>query len=135
MELVLNIPVLYGERYLTSNVCLLLHLTDKVVDLGPLWASSCFYFKDFNGQLRCLFHGTQHIETQIAFAVGIHQGPPKLAKSLKHGTSEKDLYTKIMEKKTLRGPVNVLEIDSLLLVLITTEHLLQMKKKQFVIHL
>lgn len=29
----------------------------------------------------------------------------------------------------------MLEIDSLLLVLITTEHLLQMKKKQFVIHL
>lgn len=99
MELVLNIPVLYGERYLTSNVCLLLHLTDKVVDLGPLWASSCFYFKDYNGQHWCLFHGTQHIETQIAFAVGIHQGPPKLAKSLKHGTSEKDLYAKIMEKK------------------------------------
>lgn len=99
MDLVLNIPVLYGERYLTSNVCLLLHLTDKVVVLGPLWASSCFYFKDFNGQLRCLFHRTQHIETQIAFAVGIHQGPPKLAKSLKHGTSEKDLYAKIMEKK------------------------------------
>lgn len=102
MEFVLNIPVLYGERYSTSNTHLLLHLTDKVMDLGPLWASSCFYFEDFNGQLRHLFHGTQHIETQIAFAVGVHQSLPKLAKSLKHGTSEKDLYVKMMEKKPQR---------------------------------
>ena len=99
MEFVLNIPVLYGERYSTSNVHLLLHLTDKVLDLGPLWASPCFYFEDFNGQLRQLFHGTQHIETQIAFAVSVHQNLPILAKSLQQGTSEKDLYSRMMEKK------------------------------------
>lgn len=93
MEFVLNIPVLYSERYSTSNAHLLLHLVDKVQDLGPLWCSSCFYFEDFNGQLRRLFHGTQHIESQIAFAVCIHQ----MAQSLQVGSSELDFYRKLMD--------------------------------------
>ena len=99
LEFVLNVPVLYGERYSTSNVHLLLHLVDKVEDLGPLWSSSCFYFEDFNGQLRRLFHGTQHIERQIAFAVSVHQSLPELLQVLKPGTSERDLFLKLTEKK------------------------------------
>lgn len=100
MEFVLNLPVLYGERYLTSNIHLLLHLTDKVEDLGPLWCSSCFYFEDFNGQLRRLFHGTQSIETQIAFAVCVHQKLPQMSAFLQYGSCEKDFFKKMMEKKT-----------------------------------
>lgn len=71
----LNMPVLYGPRYQTSNVHLLLHAVDRVRDLGPLWANSCFYFEDYNGQLRSLFHGTQKIEIQISLAVCVHQIP------------------------------------------------------------
>ena len=59
MEFVINIPALYGERYSNSNVHLLLHLTDRVADVGHLWSTSCFYFEDFNGQLQRLFHRTQ----------------------------------------------------------------------------
>lgn len=99
LEFVINVPVMYGERYMTSNVHLLPHLADKVEDLGPLWCSSCFYFEDFNGQLRRLFHGTQHIETQIAFAAGVHQSLPKIAQSLKVGSCEQDLFEKMMTKK------------------------------------
>ena len=40
----LNMSVFYGKRYETSNVHLLLHLVEKVRDLGPLWSQSCFYF-------------------------------------------------------------------------------------------
>lgn len=98
MEFVINIPVLYSDRQLTSNVHLLLHLTEKVEDLGPLWCSSCFYFEDFNGQLRRLFHGTQHIETQIAFAVSVHQQLPTLAQALKFGSSEQELFKKMMDR-------------------------------------
>lgn len=99
LEFVINVPVMYGKRYMTSNVHLLLHLADKVEDLGPLWCSSCFYFEDFNSQLRRLFHGTQHIETQIAFAAGVHQSLPKIAQSLKVGSCEQDLFEKMMTKK------------------------------------
>ena len=34
---------LYGERYATFNVHCLLHVCDKVKDLGPLWTQSCFF--------------------------------------------------------------------------------------------
>ena len=64
------------------------------------FSSSCFYYKDFNGQLRRLFHGTKHIETQIAFRVSVHQSLPIL--SLQNGTNEKDLYSKMMENKPHR---------------------------------
>lgn len=109
LEFVINVPVLYGERYMTSNVHLLLHLADKVEDLGPLWCSSCFYFEDFNGQLRRLFHGTQHIETQIAFAAGVHQSLPKMAQSLKVGSCEQDFFEKMMTKNIQRISENISE--------------------------
>ena len=58
----IRIEELYGSRYETYNVHCLLHLVDRVKDLGPLWTHSCFCFEDFNGELRHFFHGTQHIE-------------------------------------------------------------------------
>lgn len=112
LEFVINVPVMYGERYMTSNVHLLLHLADKVEDLGPLWCSSCFYFEDFNGQLRRLFHGTQQIETRIAFAAGVHQSLPKIAQSLKVGSCEQDLFEKMMTKNIQRTSENITEAVS-----------------------
>lgn len=109
LEFVLNLPVLYAERYSTSNVHLLLHLTEKVKLLGPLWCSSCFYFEDFNGQLRRLFHGTQKIESQIAFAVCIHQRLPKMSESLTYGSSEREFYHKMMDKKRKATQENICE--------------------------
>lgn len=108
MHFCINVSVFYGQRYMTSNVHLLLHLSDRVQDLGPLWANSCFYFEDFNGQLRNLFHGTQNIDRQIAFAVCVHQSLPKLSNSLIYGTSEYELFSKLMCK---RLPTKKEEID------------------------
>ncbi|XP_033726096.1 uncharacterized protein LOC117315808 [Pecten maximus] len=99
MHFSINVPALYGERYMTSNVHLLLHLTDKVRDLGPLWATSCFYFEDFNGQLRTLFHGTQKIERQIVFAASVHQNLHKISSCIRYGSDEQELYRKLTEKR------------------------------------
>jgi len=57
--------VLYGQRYMSANVHLLLHLPSTVRQLGPLWVFSCFYFEGQNGVLKRLVHGTQHIDKQI----------------------------------------------------------------------
>lgn len=46
---------------------------EKVEDLGLLWCSSCFYFENFNRELRRLFHGNQSIETQVAFALCVYR--------------------------------------------------------------
>ena len=99
MEFVINIPALYSDRYSTWNVHLLLHLTDRVADLGPLWSTSCFYFEDFNGLLRHLFYGTQSIEKQIAFAVCVHQSLPKIVQTLHYGSFEQEFFKRMMDTK------------------------------------
>lgn len=68
-----NIENLYGTRYQTFNVHSLLHLHQKVKDLGPLWAHSCFFFEDLNGDLRSLFHGTSNVQDQVMMAVCVQQ--------------------------------------------------------------
>lgn len=54
-----------GEKYVTANVHGLLHLSESVQKLGPLWAHSCFPFEAANGDLLKLFHGSQGVEKQV----------------------------------------------------------------------
>lgn len=61
--------VLYGEAHMGINIHSLVHLTDTVKDLGPLFVFSCFPYESLNGDLKVLFHGTQSIDKQIASAV------------------------------------------------------------------
>ena len=49
---------LYDEHFITLNVHQLLHLTDDVRDLGPMYTHSCFSFEDKNGFILKLIHGT-----------------------------------------------------------------------------
>ena len=76
----LKVPILYGVRFSTANVHLLLHLVDSVKALGPLWTHSCFSFEDKNGYLLKLFHGTQNVAFQIVSAVSMQNALPQLAK-------------------------------------------------------
>ena len=61
----IRIKELYVARYKTFNVHCLLHMTERVMDLGPLWTHSCFCSEDFNGELRSLFHGTKVWKTRL----------------------------------------------------------------------
>jgi len=57
---------LYVFKYLSIiNFHLLLHLSENVRNLGPLWASSFMPLEDLNGQLKRLVHGTTHAALQI----------------------------------------------------------------------
>lgn len=73
---------LYGARYMTANVHLLVHLADSVRTLGPLWTHSCFHFEDKNGYLLCLIQGTQNIPVQMVNAVKIIQCLPNIAQNI-----------------------------------------------------
>ncbi|KAJ8019347.1 hypothetical protein HOLleu_42110 [Holothuria leucospilota] len=57
--------VLYGEKHMSANLHLLLHLATCVTNHGPLWVYSCFKFEDHNGQLLKWFHGAKNPELQI----------------------------------------------------------------------
>ena len=92
---------LYGRRYETYNVHMLLHLPDCVERLGPLWCTSCFWFEGYNGDLTKLFHGTQKVDIQITHAVCIHQKIPELIPLLPEGSPARTLYKHLAEGRAL----------------------------------
>ena len=57
---------LYGEVHMSYNVHQLTHLTQTVIDWGPLSFYSTYLFEGFNFILKRLFHGTQAVPLQIA---------------------------------------------------------------------
>ena len=71
------------------------------MDLGPLWTHSCFWFEDFSGELRSLFHGTQSIEEQIVLAISVQQKNPELVPLLENGSSSQEFYERLSKKQHL----------------------------------
>lgn len=55
--------VLYGVRYCSINIHLLLHLAYNVENFGPLWIHSCFSYEDLNGQIVNLVNGKTNMES------------------------------------------------------------------------
>lgn len=95
---------LYGERYMTCNVHQLLHLSNMVRDMGPLWCYSCFSFENANGVLLKLFHGTQHVDSQIAQKVCVMQYLPIMeAKFLRPNTPEFAFFQSLKGMSTRKG--------------------------------
>ena len=92
---------LHAARYETYNVHCLLYLTEKVIDLGPLWTHFCFCFEDFNGELRGLFHGTQRIEEQIVLAISVQQKISELVSLLENGSIPQEFYEHLSRKRHL----------------------------------
>ncbi|XP_070537248.1 uncharacterized protein [Ptychodera flava] len=86
---------LYGERYMTHNVHSLLHLTEDVKQLGPVWTHSCFHFEDTNGFLLKLIHGTQNVQFQILSAVSLVQNLPDLVQCLEASQEAMNFYKKL----------------------------------------
>lgn len=107
----LRIEELYGSRYQTSNVHGLLHIVDKVRDLGPLWTHSCFCFEDFNGELRHMFHGTQNVEMQIVLSVCVQQKVPELLPLLPQNSSALEYYEMLTSKARLCKNSKVVDSD------------------------
>lgn len=96
-----RMEALYGKRYETYNVHMLLHLPDCVRNFGPPWGTSCFWFEEYNGDLRKLFHGTQNVDIQITHAVCIHQKIPELIPLLPEGSAAKSFYKHLVEGRPL----------------------------------
>lgn len=96
-----RMEALYGRRYETYNVHMLLHLPDCVRKLGPPWGTSCFWFEGYNGDLSKLFHGTQNVDIQITHSVCIHQKIPELTPLLPSGSAAKSFYKHLVEGRSL----------------------------------
>ena len=98
---------LYSERSHTINIHSLLHLTEDVFNLGPLWTHSCFAFESFNGQLLKLIHGAQSTAFQIVTAVSSLKKIPEVVKTLVPGTQEYLFYKKLNNESTTDNDQNL----------------------------
>lgn len=85
----------YGERYMTANMHLLVHLADSVRTLGPLWTHCCFHFEDKTGHLLRLIHGTQNIPVQMVNAVKIIQCLPSITQNIKLNTASSEFLARM----------------------------------------
>lgn len=63
---------------MTLNIHQLVHLSDSVRTLGPLYTHSCFSFEDKNGFLLKTIRGTQNIDSQIITGIAFVQKLPEL---------------------------------------------------------
>lgn len=79
------------------TVCFILFLVMK--NLGPLWASSCFCYEDYNGDLRKLFHGTQNVEFQSSFSICFQQKIIELIPLLEFRSSQHDFYNHLVNAR------------------------------------
>ena len=95
----LSFARLYNPRYETSNLHGLLHLVEKCRDHGQLWTTSCFWYEDFNGDIRKLFHGTQNVDFQSIFAISLQQKIPKLMPYFQQGTAALEFYKHLTTKR------------------------------------
>ncbi|XP_035675598.1 uncharacterized protein LOC118415252 isoform X1 [Branchiostoma floridae] len=99
LQFVAQFEVLYGVKEVVCNVHSLVHYADNVRELGPLWAHSCFYFEDLNGQLRHLVHGTNGIVDQLMRAVSIVQKFPEVTRDcFQPGTPAQDYFAKVWKQ-------------------------------------
>uniref|UniRef100_A0A1W7R5X7 Putative enspm-5 stu n=1 Tax=Aedes albopictus TaxID=7160 RepID=A0A1W7R5X7_AEDAL len=57
VQFVTEFEKLYGVKFMTINIHLLLHLSAQISNFGPLWTVSMFCFEDFYGYLKGLIKG------------------------------------------------------------------------------
>ena len=103
---------LYGERYMTLNVHYLLHLSEIVCTLGPLWAHSCFGFESINGELKHMFNGTRFIDTQIANTVFMLQDIPRLVDQVSECAGVSKLIQKFKKRSHRQTSLSVLMLKN-----------------------
>ena len=93
---------LYGNVHMTYNVHQLNHLTQTVIDWGPLSVYSTYGFEGFNLVLMRLFHGTQAVPTQIANSFLLHRALDALSDNFeRNGVSAMTFFLDAQLKGTV----------------------------------
>ncbi|KAK3932736.1 Phosphoglycerate kinase, partial [Frankliniella fusca] len=80
-----NFQTLYGKRHMSHNLHMLLHLSENVEYLAPLWVTNCFKYEDMNGRLLQLVHGTRHAGLQIHANLSMVTHLPLMVHNLENG--------------------------------------------------
>ena len=120
---------LYSERYLSCNLHQLLHLSDTVKDLGPLYTFSCFDHENCNGIISRMVHSNCSVDSQIVSAFSNLQCLSSLSRVLSFTDEQSFLlqdliphsgvYTTLAKDTQLVGACQVRTVDA------GVKHLLQ----------
>lgn len=78
--------IIYGKINMTMNVHCLVHLTECVKNLGPLWSYSMFSFESFNGTLRNYGSKSTNVINQVLEKIIIGTSASENSSKLKCAT-------------------------------------------------
>lgn len=93
--------ILYGKAAMTSNVHSLLHLPQKVMDMGPLWAHCGYPFESYNGKVQKMFHGPKGVILQICRNQRTREAIDKIKKNVRFRSCKiKNIFKLLCGKKT-----------------------------------
>lgn len=76
---VIEYETFYSKSSMTMNVHCLLHLTECVKNLGPLWAYSMFSFEPYNGSLKKYGQAPNNVVHQVVESI-VKKSSTKTAK-------------------------------------------------------
>ncbi|KAK3926429.1 Halomucin [Frankliniella fusca] len=107
MSYVSDFARLYALRFLGMNVHQLIHLSDQVLDLGPLWVYTCAFLENYNGKINKFFHGTQHIAMQICSTASMFMQIPVFKRMLPPDSKVKGFCDKL---KNWRKPFKIADV-------------------------
>lgn len=73
IHFVSNVQMIYGKKYMTFNVHILLHLAQNATRWGPTWAVSTWCFESAIGVLKRLLHAQRGVYNQVERALSYKQ--------------------------------------------------------------
>lgn len=95
----LNFSQLYPNRQMVMNVHLLIHLSNSVQQLGPLWANGCFDDEDFNGTLKKMVKSSNKPHLQICSSISMFFNFSKIkVEKIVRGTVAYELMERMSSK-------------------------------------
>lgn len=92
---------LYGPDHMTMNAHLIKHVSQSVIDIGPLWSQSMFAFETNNGVLAKYVSGTTSVTSQIAEKYILQQGLKFQKKTEEQNSDSSYLFLGIKKKYTV----------------------------------
>lgn len=81
-EFVYKTQEYFGISAMTSNIHALLHLSQSVLDWGPLWAHSAFAFESGNHDMLQAIHCARGVNTQILRNINVNRSTLILEKQI-----------------------------------------------------
>lgn len=106
------VPQLYYPKICGTNIHNLIHISQFVLNWGPLWSYSLFGYESMNGHLRKNCHGTGYILPQLVHNMKMHQKLPQKGKRIAKSSKSRKTAEFICQLSGVKEKSKELEIKS-----------------------